>query len=191
MKTTYILTGVILGVLLSGALFRVITGSVIAPGSENEIPSSNSPPAFQQEIDCSAITNKCGFSTGGSSGSGETISLGGVIANSPCFGNPSLVQIGGAPVLLSDGTVKVPADSGFALLNPLFGSLPAGDWKDVEGFYSETPAGCYGNNFPSEGNSFFQGCAVNINGEVYCAKGQVQGGTLSGQPWTLFGDAKP
>ncbi len=99
---------------------------------------------------------------------------------------------GGAVVLLSDGTVKVSSFAGgFTTPDPLFGSLPAGVWQDIEVeeySFSSEPEGCSGPAFTSE---LMFACAVASNGDVYCVDGKVNDGVLSGTPWTFQGNTLP
>ena len=100
----------------------------------------------------------------------------------------------GSTVLLSDGTVKVPSPTGgFTTPDPLFGSLPAGVWHDIEGTYDfvSVPEAC---DFPTQttdNRENLRACAVADNGDVYCVDGRISNGVLSGTPWTFQGDAIP
>jgi len=101
----------------------------------------------------------------------------------------------GPIVLLSDGTVKVPSPTaGFTTPGPLFESLPAGVWHDIEVnnyLFSSAPEGCEFPADPGFSDETIAACAVAGNGHVYCVDGRVIDGTLSGTPWTLQDKALP
>ena len=135
----------------------------------------------------------------GSSGSEMPISIGDnriQRTNSPCPVTPFLIKNAfGAPILLADGTVKVPAiGGGLKTADPLFGSLPAGVWHDIEGTSSSktVDAGCFPDSlaFASED---LRACAVAENGDVFCVLASINDGVLFGSPstWTFEGDAIP
>jgi len=109
-------------------------------------------------------------------------------------------------VLLSDGTVKVPSPTGgYTTPDPLFGSLPAGVWHDIEVqtySFGSTPEGCFfpapndPNNpdpDPASHRETLIACAVADTGDVYCVDGRADiiAGVLTGTPWTFQGDAIP
>ena len=100
---------------------------------------------------------------------------------------------GGAVVLLSDGTVKVSSFAGgFTTPDPLFGSLPAGVWYDIEVeeySFSSEPEGCSSSTITNE--EMLVACAVASNGDIYCVDGKVNDGVLSGTPWTFQGNTLP
>jgi len=98
-------------------------------------------------------------------------------------------------VLLSDGTVRVPnAAGGFTSHGAEYGSLPAGVWHDIEGRwdFSERPDGCF-IGFPATSFEFLDACAVNVAGDMYCAKGGSRDGVLitGSNPWTFQGNVLP
>jgi len=137
----------------------------------------------------------------GSSGSEMPISIGmgetrNVSVNDCPQSAGSLTDTSGGPVvLLSDGTVKALDITGsLVTLDPLFGSLPAGVWHDIDlGFHSirEVPAGCFG-AFPADNSEFLSACAVADTGDVFCVNGNVANGALTfGTPWTFIDDVIP
>ena len=116
------------------------------------------------------------------------------------------LKAGSGTVLLSDGTVKVPSPTGgYTTPDPLFGSLPAGVWHDIEVqtySFRFTPEGCFfpapndPNNpdpDPASHRETLIACAVADTGDVYCVDGKVNVITrvLTGTPWTFQGDAIP
>ena len=105
-------------------------------------------------------------------------------------------QVSGGLVLLSDGTVKIPlATGGFTTPNPIFGSLPAGVWHDIEGNYNENDVqeDCFFSGSGAEQSTFFRACAVAENGDVYCVDAQITDGVVTGDlpVWTFQGNALP
>jgi len=105
-------------------------------------------------------------------------------------------QVTGPIVLLSDGTVKVPSPTvGFTTPDPLFGSLPAGVWHDIEVNvydFSSGPEGCFTSTSLGFSEETIGACAVASNGDVYCVDGEVTDGiSLDGTPWTFQGNALP
>jgi len=123
----------------------------------------------------------------------------------PCrFTDGTDLRASSGAVLLSDGTVKVPSPTGgYTTPHPLFGSLPAGVWHDIEVkqyTLNFRPEGCFfpgpNSNLPPEpvtDNEILRACAVADTGDVYCVDGQVNRDTqvLTGIPWTFQGDAIP
>jgi len=179
-------TILVLAVATAFVIGTITTGTLAyASGDKNGKP-------FEQIWE--AIHN---LETTGSSGSETPISLGHIRIDTtitPCTNSAGNdINSSGGPVLLSDGTVKIPSGTGFKTLDPAFGSLPAGVWHDIEGTSGVflTPAGCF---FPSQTANNIElitACAVNDNGDVYCVlNGQARDGVLEfGTPWTFQGNA--
>jgi len=136
----------------------------------------------------------------GSSGSEVPISIGAdrifrEAEPCPVLAGEFALSTNSAPILLSNGTVKVPvATGGFATLDTRFGSLPSDDhvWHDIEGQYqlSIRPALCFVQ--PSSAFDFtsVKACAVADNGAVYCVDAKITFGMLSGviPTWTSQGN---
>jgi len=131
----------------------------------------------------------------------QPISLGHEFNRGSAFSCPlsagTNVFVEGSPVILSDGTVKVPSGEdrsgavGFTTLNSQFGSLPAGVWHDIEGFYAiqANPEGC---QFPTQkafSDEIITACAIAGNGDMYCVDAGIQNGIFTGFQWKFKGSA--
>jgi len=136
--------------------------------------------------------------TVGSSGSEMPISLGlGQISvgERDCIFNVGTeIRINAAPVLLSDGTIRIPSiTGGFTSPDPVFGSLPAGVWHDIQGQYDFTdrPDNCFSTNREGFVAEQLRGCAAAVNGDVFCMNLSIFDGVPDGFTWTFQGNALP
>ncbi len=175
-------TVLVLAIAIAFVIGTITTGTLVyASGEKNGTP-------FEQIWE--AIHNQVPISIG----MPPSISSIKIIEN-VCPSGDISPTVTGPIVLLSDGTVKVPSPTaGFTTPDPLFGSLPAGVWHDIEVkdyVFESGPERCFGPADPGFSDETIAACAVAGNGHVYCVDGRVIDGTLSGTPWTLQGNALP
>jgi len=178
-------TVLVLAIAIAFVIGTITTGTLVyASGEKNGTP-------FEQIWE--AIHNQVPISLGMSS-SISTIER----TEKVCFFSPEKFQkeVTGPIVLLSDGTVRVPSPTaGFTTPDPLFKSLPAGVWHDIEVknyVFESGPEGCFAETSPVFSKETIRACAVAGNGDVYCVDGEVTDGmSLDGTPWTLQDNALP
>jgi len=135
----------------------------------------------------------------GSGGSDESISVGnpgvGRLSNDCNNSEDSTTNVFGGVILLSDGTVKIPSIAGGYIVDPSFGSLPAGGWHDIEGEYQLgiVPENCRNLGDAATSRVDFRACAVNNSGDVWCVDEVIINGVSFGNipVWTFDANVLP